>query len=354
MPPVEAPHSGNHRIVVFGSGSWGTAMAVVLARAGREVCLWARRADQAEAMRATRINQDYLPEALIPDSVRITSDVGEAASYGDVWLIAAPSQAVRALCEQLLPYASERIVVISLAKGIENETLFTTTRVLEDVLTPPIPREHLGVLYGPSHAEEVARSMPTTLVAAAHDIEIARFVQHLTMTRELRIYLNPDVIGVEIGGSVKNVLAIAAGICDGVGYGDNTKAALITRGIAEIRRLGLAMGADTSTFAGLAGIGDLIVTCMSRHSRNRFVGEQIGQGRSLDEIQREMKMVAEGVRTTRSVHELAGRYGIELPISSAVYETLFEGKRPQEKVAELMGRSAKREDWLPDFLEEDA
>ena len=207
-----------------------------------------------------------------------------------------------------------------------------------------------GVLYGPSHAEEVAAGLPTTLVAAAVSMHVAEQIQAIFMTSRLRVYVNDDVIGVEIGGSVKNVMAIAAGISDGIGYGDNGKAAIITRGMAEIQRLGVAMGARPSTFAGLAGIGDLVVTCTSRHSRNRYLGEQIGQGKSLDEVQSEMQMVAEGVRTTASVRALAHRYRIEMPITEAVYAILFEEKKPADAVRELMNRSAKQEDGLPRAL----
>jgi glycerol-3-phosphate dehydrogenase (NAD(P)+) len=224
--------------------------------------------------------------------------------------------------------------------------------VLNDVLTG-VPSSHIGVLYGPSHAEEVAEGKPTTIVAAAPSMDVAERIQSVFMTDRLRVYVNTDVVGVEIGGSVKNVLAIAAGICDGVGYGDNAKAAIITRGIAEIRRLGLAMGARASTFAGLAGIGDLVVTCTSAHSRNRFLGEQIGKGKTLEEIESTMSMVAEGVRTTESVRDLARHHRIEMPITEAVYAILFDHKNPDEAVNELMTRSAKRENWLPDVLQDD-
>lgn len=344
--------SGTDRnIAVLGAGSWGTALAISLAENTDGVRLWARRADAAAAMHASRRNPTYLPDAVIPDSIRITSDLREAARDCDMWVIGTPSQSVRELAEQLRPFVRENLVVVSLAKGIENGTLKTTTQVLDEVLDA-VPQSHLGVLYGPSHAEEVAEGRPTTVVAAAYDMDVARRIQQAFMTSRLRVYVNDDVIGVEIGGSVKNVLAIAAGISDGVGYGDNAKAAIVTRGMAEIQRLGLAMGAQPHTFAGLTGIGDLVVTCMSRHSRNRFLGEQIGRGKSLDEVQAEMTMVAEGVRTTASVYELARKFGIEMPITESVYEILFKGKKPDDAVEELMTRSAKREDWLPDMLQE--
>lgn len=338
-------------VALFGAGSWGTALSVALAEAGRSVTLWARRPEVTATMRQTRHNPTYLPDVAIPPAVHITSDLEEAVQAADVWVIATPSQAVRGLAERLRVFARPELMVVSLAKGIENGTLKTTTQVLDEVLDA-VPTERIGVLYGPSHAEEVAEGKPTTVVASAPSEAVAEQIQELFMTRRLRVYVNTDVIGVEIGGSVKNVLAIAAGICDGLGYGDNAKAAIITRGIAEIRRLGLAMGARPSTFAGLAGIGDLVVTCTSPHSRNRFLGEQIGRGQTLDEIESSMSMVAEGVRTTASVRDLARRHHIEMPITEAVYAILFEHKDPHEAVDELMTRSAKRENWLPDVLQD--
>jgi glycerol-3-phosphate dehydrogenase (NAD(P)+) len=337
------------RIAVLGAGSWGTALAISLADSGHDVMLWARRPDAAEHMQTHRRNPHYLTDALIPSTVSITSDLEFAASGRDVWVFATPAQTVRELAGRVAPHAAPDLVVVCVAKGIENGTLMTMTRVLDEAL-PAVPLPRIGVLYGPSHAEEVAEGRPTTLVAAAHSPDVARAIQDDFITPRLRVYVNDDVVGVEIGGSVKNVLALAAGMSDGIGYGDNAKAAIVTRGIAEMARLGLIMGAEPATFAGLTGIGDLVVTCMSRHSRNRYVGEQIGKGRSLGEIQAEMSMVAEGVRTTISVCELARKYGVEMPISEAVYAILFEGKRPQEAVGELMSRSAKREDWLPDVL----
>lgn len=339
------------KIAVLGAGSWGTALSISLGHDGHPVTLWARRPEAAAFMQRERHNPTYLPGAPIPPAVTITSDLQEAAAGAGLWCFATPSQAVRETAAAVAPLASEGLIVISVAKGIENDTLLTTTQVLDDVLQP-VPRAHIGVLYGPSHAEEVAEGKPTTVVAAAYASDVAHEVQALFMTHRLRVYLNYDVIGVEIAGSVKNIMAIAAGIGDGLGYGDNTKAAIVTRGLAEIKRLGLAMGAESSTFAGLAGIGDLVVTCMSRHSRNRYLGEQIGRGRTLAEVEREMTMVAEGVRTTKSVYALAQRYHIEMPITEAVYAILFEGKQPQEAVDELMARAAKREDWLPDFLQD--
>jgi glycerol-3-phosphate dehydrogenase (NAD(P)+) len=339
-------------VAMLGAGSWGTALSVRLAQANRVVTLWARRPEAAATMRETRHNPTYLPNIVIPPAVRITSDLEEAATSANFWVIATPSQAVRELAEHLNVYARPDLTVVSLAKGIENRTLKRTSQVLDEVLDV-VPTERIGVLYGPSHAEEVAEGQPTTVVASAPSERIAEQIQSVFMTQRLRVYVNTDLVGVEIGGSVKNVLAIAAGICDGVGYGDNAKAAIITRGIAEIRRLGLAMGARASTFAGLAGIGDLVVTCMSAHSRNRHVGEQIGRGKTLADIEDAMSMVAEGVRTTESVRDLARHYDIEMPITEAVYAILFEHKAPDTAVDELMTRSAKRENWLPDALQDE-
>lgn len=262
-----------------------------------------------------------------------------------MWLIATPSQSVRAVAAKLQPFLSKDIVIVSVAKGIENGTLLTTSCVLFDSLQP-IQKEQIAVLYGPSHAEEVAAHKPTTVVVASYSDATATKVQDVFMTRYLRVYINDDIRGVEIAGSVKNVLAIAAGISDGVGYGDNAKAAIMTRGLAEIKRLGVAMGAHSSTFAGLAGIGDLVVTCMSKLSRNRNLGYAIGQGKKLADVQAEMTMVAEGVWTTKSVVELAKKLHVEMPITEAVHKILFEDVSPSDAVNQLMMRSAKREEWL--------
>ncbi len=324
-------------------------MSVHLASAGRDVVLWARRPEVADEIRRTSHNPTYLPELLIPSSVYITTDLEKAAEASDLWGMAVPSQQLRGRAEHLRPHAHSGVRLVALSKGIENETLLTMSQVLDDVFES-VPSDQIGALYGPSHAEEVAEGRPTAVVAAAPDEGEARHIQKVFMTERLRVYMNTDVLGVEIGGSAKNVLAIAAGIADGVSYGDNAKAALVTRGLAEIRRLGQALGADPQTFAGLAGIGDLVVTCMSPHSRNRYLGEQIGNGMTLEEIESEMDMVAEGVRTTQSVQDLARHHDIEMPVTEAVHRVLFENRRPEDMVDELMTRSAKREHWLPQGL----
>jgi len=337
-------------ITLFGAGSWGTALSVHLASAGRDVTLWARRPEVAEKIRRTSYNPTYLPELLIPSTVTITTDLEEAARASDFWGLAVPSQQLRERARALRPHLHDDVTAVALSKGIENDTLLTMTQVLADVFDG-VPRRQIGALYGPSHAEEVAEGRPTTVVAAAPDEISAGHIQERSMTERLRVYINTDVIGVEIGGSAKNVLAIAAGICDGVGYGDNAKAALVTRGLAEIQRLGRALGANPQTFAGLAGVGDLVVTCMSRHSRNRHLGEQIASGKSWDDVVDDMEMVVEGVRTTRSVHDLAQRHSVEMPITEAVYSILFDGKEPNEMVKRLMTRSAKPENWVPKSVE---
>lgn len=334
-------------IVIIGAGSWGTALAISLARNGKAVCLWTRKEEAARQMRETRKNTAYLKEATLPASIRITSDLEEALRGRSFVVLATPSQSIRTVIQSCVPYLEPDAEIVSTAKGIEVDTLLLTTEVILDVLKDADSRK-VGVLYGPSHAEEVALGMPTTVVASAHTLEAARLIQEVFMSPQLRVYMNPDMRGVQIAGSVKNVLAIAAGISDGIGFGDNAKAAIVTRGLAEMRRLGVAMGGRPETFSGLAGIGDLVVTCMSGLSRNRYLGEQIGKGHTLSEIESEMNMVAEGVKTTRSVHALGEKYSVELPITEAVHAILFEGSKPLEAVSELMGRSARFEDGLMD------
>ena len=328
------------RIAVLGAGSWGTALAVSLAPR-HDVSLWARRPEAADAMRATRRNE-YLPQAELPPGLEVTSNLEGAAQDADVWVVAVPSQSVRSVVGALGGAARPGLTVVSVAKGIENGTLLTTSGVLRDVL-PSADPARLGVLYGPSHAEEVALERPTSVVAAFPDLEVAGVVQGLFMRPALRVYTNADVAGVEVGGSVKNVMAVAAGISDGLGLGDNAKAALVTRGLAEITRLGLALGADAHTFAGLAGLGDLVVTCFSRHSRNRAFGERVGRGETQTEALGHSTMVVEGVRTTESVRELARRLGVEMPITEAVWSILFDGLDPDRAVGQLMARDPKLE-----------
>ena len=327
---------------IFGAGSWGTALAYSLAKTGHPVALWARRADAAREIEATRRNPDYLPQAELPACVRVTADLAEAASGASVWVFAVPSQSVREVAAEVAGAAGAPRAIVSVAKGIENETLLTTSGVLRESL-PEAPAARIGVLYGPSHAEEVALGQPTSIVASIPDLATAEHVQALFMTPSLRVYTNPDLVGVEVAGSVKNVMALAAGMGDGLGLGDNAKAALVTRGLAEITRLGLAMGAEAHTFAGLAGLGDLVVTCFSRHSRNRRFGEMIGAGKTMEEAEAAMTMVVEGVKTTHSVRALAARLGIEMPISEAVGRVVAGETDPRDEVRDLMTRDPKHE-----------
>ncbi len=337
-------------IAMLGAGSWGTALAHSLSvYGGHDVRLWARRPALVETIRQSRRNLDYLPNAVLPERVTVTSDIEEAIDGCALIVFATPSQSVRAVAESIAGKVGSEHAVISVAKGIEIGTLLTTTGVLREALPDANP-DQVGVLYGPSHAEEVGAGKPTTVVVAMPNDDVAHDAQAAFMTDRLRVYVNADLVGVEIAGSVKNVMALAAGMSDGVGLGDNAKAALVTRGLAEIKRLGLALGADPLTFSGLAGLGDLIVTCFSRHSRNRYFGEQIGRGRSLEEVEEEMRMVAEGVKTTNSAKALAERHGVEMPITAAVYNILFNHLRPEDAVYELMTRAAKREDALAQMM----
>jgi glycerol-3-phosphate dehydrogenase (NAD(P)+) len=345
-------HLEDQPIAVLGAGSWGTALAYSLSvYGGHEVKLWARRPDLAEQIRRERRNLDYLPNAVLPERVAVTSSVGEAVEGCALVVFATPSQAVRPVAGHLADRLGADQTIVSVAKGIEIGTLMTTSQVLNDVLPAADPGK-VGVLYGPSHAEEVGAGKPTTVVVAMPDDAAAHAAQDAFMTDRLRVYVNSDLIGTEIAGSVKNVMALAAGMGDGVGLGDNAKAALVTRGLAEMKRLGFALGAQPLTFSGLAGLGDLIVTCFSRYSRNRYFGEQIGKGRTLEEVEDEMKMVAEGVKTTLSVRELAERNGVEMPITEAVHDILFHHLRPEDAVYELMTRAAKREDRLAERVGE--
>lgn len=329
------------RITVLGSGSWGTALAISMAEVGQDVVMWTRSETAAEKLRQTRRNESYLPESRIPTNVVITASLAEALRDVEIIVVAVPSQVVRTLVTDIRTWVAPHHIVVSVAKGIEHGSLLTTTEVIRDALAEVTCA--VGVLYGPSHAEEVAHHQPTTIVAAFEDEAVAARVQAAFHAPWLRVYRQSDVKGVEIGGSVKNVMAIAAGVLDGMGYGDNAKAALITRGIAEITRLGLALGARPETFSGLSGLGDLVVTCMSQHSRNRYVGEAIGKGERLESVQGRMKMVAEGVETTRSVYQLAHRCNVEMPITASVYQVLFEGKSVADSMSALMQRSLKDE-----------
>lgn len=322
------------RIQVVGAGGWGLALARLLALNGHDVRLWCREEDNPAVLRETRQNAALLPGVSLPESVEVCRVVDPEV---EVVVLAVPSHAMRAVAGAY-PFSAGTIRV-SVAKGIENGTLLRMSQVLEETGGGGA----VVALSGPSHAEEVGRDLPASVVAAGRDEAACETVQRAFMSPVFRVYTSPDVVGVELGGALKNVIAIAAGACDGLGLGDNAKAALITRGLAEIARLGVAMGADPLTFSGLSGMGDLIVTCASRHSRNRAVGEKIALGWDLDRIVSSSPMVAEGVRTTRSARDLSERYGVEMPITRAVYSVLFEGADVREVVTSLMTREAKPE-----------
>jgi glycerol-3-phosphate dehydrogenase (NAD(P)+) len=327
------------RVTVIGDGGWGTALALLLVGKGHAVRLWGAFPDYVEAMRRGRENVKFLPGLPLPAALELTGDLGEATADADVLVAAVPTQFLRGVLRRLAPCYPRGVPVVSVAKGIENRTLLRASQVVADVLG----RVPVAALSGPSHAEEVARGLPTTVAVAHRNAELARRIQSLFLTERFRVYTNTDIVGVELGGAVKNVIAIAAGICDGLGLGDNAKAALLTRGLAEMRRLGTALGARRETFAGLAGMGDLITTCMSPYGRNRSVGIQIGQGKTLQQVLAGMEQVAEGVRTTKSVKALARRHGVEMPITEECHRVLFRGKGPQRAVSDLMRRAARGE-----------
>ena len=334
-----------YNIGVLGAGSWGIALALVLEKNGHHVTLWEFRSEAAERLRRTRDAKEFLPGIMIPFNVDIVNDFRQACNSKDVIVVAVPSHVVRSVAERLNRLSFEILpILVNVAKGVENDTLMRMSEVLNQTVNWT-NIDNIVTLSGPSHAEEVSRQIPTAIVSASENLQTAEIIQQIFMNEFFRVYTNQDIIGVELGGALKNIIAIAAGICDGAGFGDNTKAALQPRGLVEIVRLGTAMGAEPITFAGLSGMGDLIVTCMSRHSRNRYVGEQIGKGRKLDDILNEMVMVAEGVKTTRSAYQLSQKYNVEMPIAEQVYQILFEGKDARDALKELMMRGPKEEKW---------
>lgn len=326
-------------ISVFGAGSWGTAVACLLAKQGHQISLWARNPALVDEVNKIHCNSAYLKDVSLPATLVATSTLSQAAAHSNLWIVAVPSFAVRQLAQRLRPFCKNDTVVVNLAKGLEAETLQTMSQVLSDVL----PTTSIFTLSGPSHAEEVGLDYPTSVVIAGRDLDIGKRLQTLFMTGRFRPYLSEDVLGVEYGGAVKNVIALAAGVLDGLGFGDNAKGALISRGLAEMVRLGVHLGTQRETLFGLSGLGDLVTTCTSVHSRNRALGEQLGKGHSLDEIMKEMKMVAEGVLATKTVHELALAHDVEMPITHAGYAVLYEGASPLEKLTELMTRQPKLE-----------
>ena len=330
------------KISVLGAGGWGTTLAILLYYNGHTVTLREYDKHYVKILNKTKLNEKFLPGIKIPKEIKIIHDLDEATTNQNIIVLAVPSQFLRGVVEEVKFSNIKDSILVSVAKGIENNSLMTMSQMLKEVF-PQINSEQISVLSGPSHAEEVSRRIPTAVVAASQSVETSKSIQAAFITSYFRVYGSTDVCGVELGGAFKNVIAIGAGIVDGAKFGDNTKAAIMTRGIAEISRLGVAMGASPETFAGLSGMGDLIVTCMSRHSRNRYVGEQIGAGKKLKQVLKSMQMVAEGVETSRSATKLSKKNGIETPITDEVYKILFEDKDPVKATTDLMTRDMKME-----------
>lgn len=329
------------KISVIGSGGWGIALTILLHKNGHDLTIWSFDKKEAEELKKTRQNKTKLPNILLPEDVKVTDDLREAVDDKDILILAVPSKAIRSVSKSLKDIIKEKQIIVNVAKGLEEDTLETMTDIIEEELKDKNPK--VAVLSGPSHAEEVGRGIPTTCVVSAHNKELTLYLQNVFMNPSFRVYTSPDMLGVEIGGALKNVIALAAGIADGLNYGDNTKAALITRGIKEISSLGVAMGGEQSTFYGLTGLGDLIVTCASMHSRNRKAGILLGQGKTLDEAIKEVNMVVEGVYSAKSALMAAKKYNVEIPIIEQVNAVLFENKNAAEAVNELMIRDKKLE-----------
>lgn len=335
-------------VAVLVAGSWGTALACVLADNGHKVTVWTRNEAQAQEINGERTNSRFLPGVRLPEGLAATTDLAAALSGADAVLFVPPSAAMRSVAQAAAPHIGRDTLVIHATKGFETDTLKRMSEVLAEELGRSA--EQLAVLSGPSHAEEVSRRQPTTVVVASGDLARAEEAQDLFMNDAyFRVYTNTDLVGVEIAGALKNIIALGAGLSDGLGFGDNAKSALITRGLAEIARLGSALGANALTFAGLAGVGDLIVTCTSQHSRNWRAGSMLAQGLGLDEVLTRMGMVVEGVRTTKAAQKLADRWDVEMPITNQLHKVLFEGKKPAEAVGSLMGRVRTHEIEQPAF-----
>ena len=327
------------KISVLGAGSWGTALSLLLHNNGHSVRLWSALKDEVEMLRAKREHESKLPGVHLPEDIEITWDLESCLKDPDVAVLAVPSPFTRGTSAQMAPCVKEGQIIVNVAKGVEENTLMT----LSEIISQEIPQANVCVLSGPSHAEEVGKGIPTTCVVSAETRETAEYLQGIFMSPVFRVYTTPDILGVELGGALKNVIALAAGAADGLGYGDNTKAALITRGIAEIARLGTKMGARMETFYGLSGMGDLIVTCASVHSRNRKAGYLIGKGYTMKEAMDEVKMVVEGVYSAKAARSLAEKYQVEMPIIEEVNKVLFEDKKAADAVRDLMVRDKKVE-----------
>lgn len=327
------------KIGVIGAGSWGTALSMLLYNNGHDVEVWSIDKNEVEMLSRTRRHESKLPGVEIPEKIAFTTDLQAAMEDKEVLVLAVPSPFIRSTSRMMKEYVKKGQIVVNVSKGVEESTL----KIMTDIMEEEMPEIDAAVLSGPSHAEEVSRGLPTTCVVGAHSKKTAEFLQNIFISPVFRVYTSPDMLGIELGGALKNVIALAAGTADGLGYGDNTKAALITRGITEIARLGIAMGGKPETFYGLTGIGDLIVTCASVHSRNRKAGYLIGQGYTMDEAMKEVKMVVEGVYSAKAAMALAKKYQIEMPIVEQVNKVLFEGKSAAEAVNELMLRDRKGE-----------
>ena len=327
------------KISVIGAGSWGPALSVLLYNNGHEVTLWSVLEDEVKMLREKREHESKLPGVKLPEDMEITTDLEKCLKEPDVAVLAVPSPFTRSTAKKMAPLVRDGQKIVNVAKGVEEKTLMTLSEIIEE----EIPNADVCVLSGPSHAEEVGKGLPTTCVVTSRTKETAEYLQGIFMSPVFRVYTTPDILGVELGAALKNVIALAAGTADGLGYGDNTKAALITRGIAEIARLGTKMGAKPETFYGLSGIGDLIVTCASVHSRNRKAGYLMGKGYTMEEAMAEVKMVVEGVYSAKAAKGLADKYGVEMPIIEEVNKVLFEGKPASEAVMDLMLRDKKVE-----------
>ncbi len=327
------------QIAVVGSGGWGTAIASLLAKNGHNVMLWSYLQAESEALSKNKENKQFLPGVILPETISYTTSLSEAADHAEIIVMVTPSQAIAKTAAALAPFVKQGTIIVVASKGLEQET----QKRLSEVVQENIPQAKVAVMSGPSHAEEVGRELPTTNVIASSDIMLSQYLQDIFMCDTFRVYTGRDMVGVELGGALKNVIALCAGITDGLGLGDNAKAALMTRGMAEITRLGVAMGADPMTFLGLAGMGDLIVTCTSMHSRNRRAGILIGQGMTPEQAVEEVKMVVEGFYTTKAAYLLAKKMNVEMPIVEQAYGVLFEGKDPKKAVMNLMVRDKKHE-----------
>ncbi|MGN8647083.1 NAD(P)H-dependent glycerol-3-phosphate dehydrogenase [Gracilibacillus sp. HCP3S3_G5_1] len=330
------------KVAVLGAGSWGTALAMVLCDNNHDVRLWTHNQDQQQAMEVEKKNQKYLPDILLPDSLAIYADLSEAVEQVDAVVLVVPTKAIREICQKLNRVLDHKVVIIHGSKGIETDSHYRISEMIQEELLGHL-YEDVVVLSGPSHAEEVSVKHPTTLTAASENTELAAYCQDLFMNHYFRVYTSKDIIGVELGGALKNIIALGAGISDGLGYGDNAKAALITRGLAEISRLATIKGANPLTFIGLSGVGDLIVTCTSVHSRNWRAGNLLGKGMPLRDVLDKMGMIVEGISTTEAVYQLSKKENIEMPITTGIYDVIYEIRSPKEVVDDLMTRNRTNE-----------